>query len=399
MKTLWIHIGMAKTGSTAIQFFCKENADVLAKKGYGYPALSFHYPGISKAHNGRFLLGMLIDENGNRDLEQEDKNFQAGMQMVDELFLEYDNVVLSDESIWRGMDMEKKNLWELLMEKAKKGGYGIRVIVYFRRQDKFFPSNWNQLVKKQWSQETFAQYTGREERYFLNYYDKLERMASVIGKENIIVRRYDGKEHFEGGSIYSDFLSAIGLTMTEEYTVSKEVRNSGLYGNTHEIKRVLNSILKDRDRKVQMFLMERLQEFSDVSQENYPSEMFSQEEIHEILDRYGPGNRKVAEEYLQEAGGELFDNTVKDVPKWEKENPYMLDDVIRLLGTTSVYFYHETIRLKQELNTLTKQTNKEIRALSNDLSNLRNSIKHPLKAVCRQIAKLLKPDTSAEREE
>lgn len=77
----------------------------------------------------------------------------------------------------------------------------------------------------------------------------------------------------------------------------------------------------------------------------------------------------------------------------------MLDDVIRLLGTTSVYFYHETIRLKQELNTLTKQTNKEIRALSNDLSNLRNSIKHPLKAVCRQIAKLLKPDTSAEREE
>ena len=192
MKTLWIHIGMAKTGSTAIQFFCKENADVLAKKGYGYPALSFHYPGISKAHNGRFLLGMLIDENGNRDLEQEDKNFQAGMQMVDELFLEYDNVVLSDESIWRGMDMEKKNLWELLTEKAKKGGYGIRVIVYFRRQDKFFPSNWNQLVKKQWSQETFAQYTGREERYFLNYYDKLERMASVIGKENIIVRRYDG---------------------------------------------------------------------------------------------------------------------------------------------------------------------------------------------------------------
>ena len=107
----------------------------------------------------------------------------------------------------------------------------------------------------------------------------------------------------------------------------------------------------------------------------------------------------MAEEYLQEAGGELFDNTVKDVPKWEKENPYMLDDVIRLLGTTSVYFYHETIRLKQELNTLTKQTNKEIRALSNDLSNLRNSIKHPLKAVCRQIAKLLKPDTSAEREE
>lgn len=215
---------MAKTASSSIQAFCYENADILERQGFCYPVFPLHYSGIAKAHNGRFLLGVIKDENGKRDLKQEEKNFQDGMRMVHELFLKHDNIILSDESIWRGMDREKPNLWELMEQEAQKGNFQIRVIVYFRRQDKFFPSNWNQIVKKDGVTETFERYLGRVDLLFLNYYKKLERMASVIGKENIIVRRFE-PDRFEGGSIYHDFLSVFGLSYTADYRLTKEVRN------------------------------------------------------------------------------------------------------------------------------------------------------------------------------
>ena len=37
MKTLHVHIGTPKTATTAIQHFCKENAKILAEKGFCYP--------------------------------------------------------------------------------------------------------------------------------------------------------------------------------------------------------------------------------------------------------------------------------------------------------------------------------------------------------------------------
>ena len=53
MKALHIHIGAPKTATTAIQFFCSENAEVLARKGFCYPIFPFSYPGIAPGHNGR----------------------------------------------------------------------------------------------------------------------------------------------------------------------------------------------------------------------------------------------------------------------------------------------------------------------------------------------------------
>lgn len=373
MKVLHIHIGAPKTATTAIQFFCSENARVLAEKGYCYPIFPFSYPGIAPGHNGRFLLGMLKDENGVRDTAQEEKNFKEGMAIVHELFETYDNIVLSDESIWRGMDSEKKDLWEIMMQDAQKEGYRIHVIVYFRRQDKYFLSHWNQQVKKQRSEELFEDYADRVDRLRLDYYRKLSRMAEIVGKENITVRRFESGR-LEGGNIYADFLMTLGLTLTEEYHVSQEVRNTGLYGNTHEIKRLLNAFPEMKQNRTQLFIVETLQKCSDFSKKQYPAEMYSKEEIEAFLEPYQAGNRKIAEEYLHEPGKELFDEPVKDLPKWQKENPYMMDDLIRFTGVMGMSLYQENQRLKKELE-----------ELSHEFSSLRFHLRHPLKTVIRKI--------------
>jgi hypothetical protein len=74
---------------------------MLAKEGYCYPTFPFEYPGISKAHNGRFLMGVVKDKDGNRNTKQEEINFREGMNIVKKLFREYEHIILSDEGIWR----------------------------------------------------------------------------------------------------------------------------------------------------------------------------------------------------------------------------------------------------------------------------------------------------------
>ena len=112
MKTLHIHIGTPKTATTAIQKFCADNNPVLNRKGYCYPDFSFDYGRVGKARNGHFLIGFLYDEDGNRCVDKEMQRISEVMQKIEELFLTYDHVILSDEDIWRFMDEDRTDLWK-----------------------------------------------------------------------------------------------------------------------------------------------------------------------------------------------------------------------------------------------------------------------------------------------
>ncbi len=354
MKTLYVHIGSPKTASTALQFFCVDNSELLNQKGYCYPLFPQTYPDASRIR-AYFLIVRLKNRLGRRSRKWEEKVFQEGMEVIHKSFENYDNVIISDERIWRSMDIERKELWDKLVEEGRKGGFQIRAIAYVRRQDKFLISLWNQqikIIKVELAKCTIEEWMNKVNlRARLEYADKLDRIAKVIGKENVIVRRFDG--NFEGGSIYADFLSAVGLSLTDEYEIKQEVVNIGLYGNTQEIKRVINFLPQMiRDRNTQNFIMEMLQECSEISKKNYPCEMLSKEEIESLLKEYEEGNSKIAREYLHDPTGELFNNTIKDLPKWQKDNPYILDDLIRFTNVTIENLYQKNQELKSDLKEL-----------------------------------------------
>lgn len=71
MKTLYVHVGQPKTGTTALQVFCLKNRKVLNKKGYEYPFFEYKYKHINRRRNGHFLVGIVRDEDGNRLKEEE----------------------------------------------------------------------------------------------------------------------------------------------------------------------------------------------------------------------------------------------------------------------------------------------------------------------------------------
>lgn len=373
MKTLHVHIGTPKTGTTSIQNFCADNEALLTQAGYCYPVFPYHYPAVAKLRNGHFLFGKILDSEGGRDKQKEKERYQEGIQRVHELFQTYHDVILSDEDIWRNMDDTKKTLWTDLQQEAERGGFRIHVIVYLRRQDKFYISNWNQNVKLRmgiFSGRSFADFLEKGNRTTrLEYYQKLERIAGVIGKEHITVRRFEGG-HFEGGSIYADFLSAVGLSLTDAYQLPQEIRNTGLYGNTHEIKRVLNSFPQMASRPANRFFTERLREVSEISNREYPSDMMSKEETEAFLELYRADNKRIAEEYLGEKDTELFDYTVKELPKWQKDNPYMYDDLIRFAGVTAISLFDEGEQIRKDLK---------------ELSAFRTHVRHPFRTLIRRI--------------
>lgn len=368
MKTLHIHIGTPKTATTAIQTFCMENEAVLESKSYCYPLFPYVYKKVAKGRNGHFLIGTIEDGSGNRRIEDEEKRFRDSMRKIRELFQTFDHVILSEEDIWRLMDDYRKGLWEKIEREAKEAGFQIHVIVYLRRQDKYFISNWNQNIKQKigtFAESTFDEFLEKaNKKTRLEYFEKLERVAKVVGKENITVRRFD-KGEFEGGSIYADFLFAIGLKLTDEYVISQGVRNVGLYGNIHEFKRVLNGLPQLEDASNEKFIRELMLECSEISGEYYPCEMLSKEETEAFLENYKVGNQKIAEEYLHEPDGNLFDYTVKDVPKWQKENAFVYEDIIRFIGVMTTSLYEENQKLKSDIK---------------ELSDFAYRISHPLRS-------------------
>lgn len=360
MNTLYVHIGTTKTGTTAIQSFCIDNGEVLKSKGYCYPLFPYRYQDVSERRNARFLIEEAEDVRAGI--------FREGMDKIRELFMEYPNIILSDEGIWSGQYEQRVRMWRALKAEAKEAGFRVKVIVYLRRQDMYLISGWNQMVKsgigngagKPWKDYVDDLVSINKMKYAAH----LKKIVAFWGKKNLIVRRFEPKR-FVGGSIYADFLNAVGLEMTEEYKIEQPVRNVRLAGNTHEIQRVLNG-MPGMEPAYHSFFRQALLSYADLSGEQYPCEMFSKAEAEAFMDKYKEENREVAQEYF--GGGELFEAGWKDVPKWEKDNPYMQDDMIRFVGACCMQLMEENRKLAQQL------------------AELKDSLKHPIRTIGQKTA-------------
>ena len=126
-KTLYVHIGTPKTGTTAIQLFCEANQEAFRKKGSDYPILPFKYRYVSLRRNGHFLAGSIWDEEGNRDVEKEKEALKLGYEMLEESFKTYDNVVLSDENLWNRTAYGKFEAWKSLKKFVDSHGWQLKI--------------------------------------------------------------------------------------------------------------------------------------------------------------------------------------------------------------------------------------------------------------------------------
>lgn len=357
MKTLYLHVGTMKTGTSAIQRFCANNTQVLAQKGYCYPLFPYRYPNASYTRNARFLLGKVYDENGEIDREQMAKRVAEGTQKIKEYFEKYDHVILSDEGIWHGGVRKKKQGTILdFVKEMQESGIQVKIIAYLRCQEDYMESWWRQHVKKGYKCKQWDESIQALPKYFSADYEKqLDKFEYMVGRENVIVRRYE-KGRFQGkeGTIFSDFLDAVGITFSDEFELPPSTVNPSWTNNYVEIKRILNQMLcEDGVDKTELAFFEEVgNHCCEVFPQHEKTDFFSPEERRAYAERFREGNRHVAERYLGEKDTDLFEYKEKNLPKWQSGTRQQYEDTVLFFGQALLECRKREDELQQEINRL-----------------------------------------------
>ncbi len=296
--TVYIHPGLPKTGTTAIQKFLRNNAEELERKGVKYPLFDRKFKGVHIERNGHFLSGFVTDADF--------KN--ACLQEIIHLADHFDKIILTDEELWSSA-CNQPEFWTKLKTTLNSHDIDLKMIVYLRRQDAFMASLWAQKIKGvKLRYCTFKLYLA-EESYDVNYYEYLERVATIIGKKNVIVRPYEFSQ-FKGkdGSIVSDFLMALDIEYDDSLHFNNERHNLSLGGNVLEVKRHMNRVeaFRPKAHRTLKYYTE-IQEEWTKKKKYHDCSTFLGDDRAEYMKQFYEGNRKIAIEYLDRKNGILFE--------------------------------------------------------------------------------------------
>ena len=348
MKTLYLHIGTPKTGTSSLQQFCIRNRSALNAQSCEYPTMPFRYTDIGLERNGCFLT---VGSRGETDEEiaENTRRLFTALALLRETFQTYNTVILSDEGLWSALADQLETFWEPLLSHARENNYEVKVLVYLRRQDKLAESRYNQMIKAaeriigtisldEWMNGLGA---GR-----MDYYSTLERIAAQIGRENMIVRIYDRAQlEKDGGSIFTDFLMCTGLNPDNSFLIPKRDENAdALSPNMLAIKRAVNRLpghTRDNgiDKNFRLAATTCSAEFNDVPRMS----LFSPDERASLLENLKEGNERIAREYLHREGP-LFAPADEESETWTPDNPWMAEDTVRYFRQLAICQNDETTR-------------------------------------------------------
>jgi hypothetical protein len=226
MRTLFLHIGTPKTGTSALQWFFFQNRDLLKKVGITYPEFgivddchhrigaSFHHPDVRPSY---------IQYKDMLTLEE----YADMIKAID------GDVLISSELIAHG-DLASKL-------RAAIGDIDIRVIVYLRRQDSFLESWYNQEVKLL-SGEGIQEFHARAGGLLDYQRGILEGWAGEWGDDRIIVRVYE-KATFARRTICEDFVEhVLGWKIPHGFVQPPPLVNPSLCVHALDYKRAVNNL-------------------------------------------------------------------------------------------------------------------------------------------------------------
>lgn len=204
-KTVYLHIGANKTGSSAIQNFCNSNRSSLLSAGLLYPVTGC----VGDAHYG--ISSVLGFAHGSKN--PTDRTSKAMTLLRTALRTEVERSGVRDVVISSEFFVLPKSVESVM---SFFDGYLVKVVIYVRRHDKWWPSAYNQAVRT-----VVTPPWGRGFQSYMKFFMQkqpcpsraafrmlVDRWAAVFGKDNLIVRPYESQQNMPG--IAADFFGAIG---------------------------------------------------------------------------------------------------------------------------------------------------------------------------------------------
>jgi len=243
-KVVYFHLGLTKTGSSALQHFLDYNDELLLEKGYHYiRTLRDKYGNHNQLahflyHRKYNLIShkSIVSIISQRDFLLNKLAEEISTSSSPAIIISSESLLLTGPEIFP----ECVDLISSVLPKAKIVG-----IVYIRNIIDWIHSQAAETIKI----KHLDTYDDRLFKmnfwfnvFFKNFKQAITMAASVLGKDKLIFRKYDQK-FFVNGNIFSDFLDAIGLKLTNEYTLHTELVNKSLkYCETLYMKDHLNHL-------------------------------------------------------------------------------------------------------------------------------------------------------------
>jgi hypothetical protein len=327
-KRIILHIGMGKTGTTAIQRFLFQHRTALHREGLSYPLWADCQEPVN--HNGiaqclsfkphRHFLKPFIDNlyaetaftviisaetlfvYPERSVFAKPLNTKLGGGVFDKNY-----TPLADET-WKPMKRDFIEEVRRLLPDADE----YKVVVFLRRQDLWLESLYNEDIKGGYTWCNFKDF----EKYYFNslYYDKQLRIwEEIFGKENIIVKVYE-KSQLPNGLIH-EFLEAAQLGGFAEYLQEFAMSdpNPRLSKKMLSFRRLVNFLLQGLPERLWIegtYLInretDRLTKRQGTRKLFVVQNLMSASRRHEFMERFREGNEYIAQHYLGRKNGQLF---------------------------------------------------------------------------------------------
>lgn len=191
-RKIFLHIGAAKTGSSAIQAFIRANLDYFAAQNFVIPD---HMLGLGSRIPGNHVMPMqeLISA-------PDAKRLQAAFKVLREEPEADKTLLISAENL------SNPGAHSYFTEALE--GFDATVILYIRRQDELLTSAWQQWHSKvgddfqAWLIQGLQNY-GHWDRVIADW-------QSIVGKGRVTVRLFEHEAMVEG-DLLRDFLHCLGL--------------------------------------------------------------------------------------------------------------------------------------------------------------------------------------------
>jgi hypothetical protein len=209
MKELVLHLGMPKTGSSALQVFLARNHAALLARGVDYLEIGEFGLGVKgriSAGNGAYLARTLLAPDSPARIPDPDRHraeFHAAIARSTARI----GIVSSELFI----DARRAAL-EGLIGALRERGVTAKALYYIRRHDQFLASAYMQQVKRHGctdSPETYARVAYRQHP-FLKYRSFYGYLSEIFGPGNIVCRTYEGAVT-QGDGLFRDTLAALGI--------------------------------------------------------------------------------------------------------------------------------------------------------------------------------------------
>jgi hypothetical protein len=273
-RSLVLHIGHYKTGTTALQDQLSHLRPALEDHGVLYPIAGQPVRG-NASHSG--LSFQELHRAGSHlpfwyRTSSEFAEYTAGNAPParEALSAEItaspaDTVIISSEEFIRfGSDRGVPSEQTRKMLRSIAVDH-LTIVCYVRRPDRYLESWYNQLVKMAIPIARLSAAMMRDpqpgHRYYCNEHTDVDRMieywASQVGCDEVIVRDYD---HLHNGNILDDFSAAIGLPPIEEADMPVVRGNPRIDNNFVEYVRLWSLFRPREDHSALHRLLERMAE-------------------------------------------------------------------------------------------------------------------------------------------